>query len=96
LEVKIIGLVIVPIAYNLDPRVTNNEPCVGLSPRIIVPGRMVNVAEFLTYILFCNKITPLQVVLVVISVETVVVVAGSSVFSASKFDHPEVQSYAAV
>ena len=76
LEVKIIGLAKVPIAFNFAPRVTINEPCVGLSPRIIVPGAIVKVALFFTYILFCNKITPLQVVLVVMSVETVIVVAG--------------------
>ena len=47
-EVKTIGLAAVPAALILAPRVMINVACVNLSPRIMVPGRMVNVALFFT------------------------------------------------
>ena len=57
---------------------------------------MVNVALFFTYTLFCNKITPLHVVFVVMSADTVVTVAGYTVFSGSKLDQPLAQFVAGV
>ena len=48
LEVKIIGLLTVPSAMIFEPLVTISVPCVVLSPRIIVPGAIVNVTPPLT------------------------------------------------
>ena len=62
----------------------------------MVPGAMVSVALFLTYTLFMSFTTPLHVVFVVMSAETVVTVAGYTVFSGSKFAQPDVQSVAGV
>ena len=48
LEVKIIGFAAVPSAMIFAPRVMIKDPCVNLSPRMIVPGAIVSVALFLT------------------------------------------------
>ena len=54
LEVKTIGLILVPLAISLDPLVMISVPQDSSSPRIIVPGSIVSVALLVKYTFILN------------------------------------------